>query len=582
MNEVNVTINGIAVKVASGSYIVDAANVAGFRIPTLCYHPDVPPTGACGLCIVRNDNGKLIRSCTMKVQEGKNYITHDNEINAIRKTIIEEILAEHPRDCLECRRNENCELQHIAAKLNVRRPINFSPNIKERPIDDSCAVVYDTRYCIHCNRCVQICDKIQNVRAIEIKEMGKESHIAPVGGGTLAQSPCIKCGQCAAHCPVNAIKEKEDRTELSTILHNKKHFVTVQIAPAVRVSLGEDFRMPAGTLVTGKIYAALRRLGFNAIFDTNFGADMTVMEEAHELIERLKTGQKLPLITTCCPSWVEFMERFHADMIEHFSSCKSPMMMTGLLTKSYYAQKHNINPATIFNVAVMPCTAKKEEIMRPELLGHSPYNDVDLVITTRELARMIKEAGINFNHLPDEQSDDLLGNYSGAGVIFGTTGGVMEAALRTAAHFTGTKLDKLEFDAIRGMEDIKETTINLGGQQVRIAVTHGTRSVEAVLEKVREALAKGQESPWHFIEVMACKGGCVSGGGQIYTFVHNLRESRAAGLYIEDRAKSKRASHENESVQEVYQKFFDGIGSQKAHKLLHTHYTARPYKPTAK
>jgi iron-only hydrogenase group A len=579
MAEITVTINSIPVTVPEGALIIEAAEKAGVRIPTLCHHPDVPPTGACGICIVRNDTGRLVRSCNIKAQAGKNYITHDPEINDIRKTVLKQILAEHPRDCLECRRNGNCELQNITAELNIRRKVPYTPNVKERPTDDSCAVVYSTRYCIHCNRCIQICSKIQNVNAITIAGTGAEAHVAPVSGTTLAESPCIKCGQCAAHCPVNAIQEKEDISELSAILAGGKKHVAVQIAPAVRVSLGEAFGLPPGTAVTGKIYAALRRLGFNLIFDTNFGADMTIMEEAHELIERLKNSHKLPLITTCCPSWVEFMERFHADMIEHFSSCKSPMLMTGLLTKTYYAEKNGLKAEDIYNVAVMPCTSKKEEIERPELLrSEAGHPDVDMVITTRELARMIKEAGINFTELADETSDPLLGDYSGAGVIFGTTGGVMEAALRTAAHFAGTPLEQLEFAPVRGMQDIKETKIDIGGQSVRIAVTHGTHSVETVLDKVREAIKNNEEIPWHFIEVMACKGGCVSGGGQIYTLQRGVREKRAAGLYNEDRHKTVRRSYENPSVQEVYADFLEGVGSEKAHRLLHTHYTPRPYR----
>ncbi|NIZ19202.1 [FeFe] hydrogenase, group A [Entomospira culicis] len=574
---IQVKINNIDIEVPAGTTILKAASLAGFKVPTLCYHPDVQATGACGICVVKMENGKTVRSCNMKAIAGKSYTTHDEDLLRIRRTILSEVLAKHPQDCLLCRRNGSCELQDLAAEFNLRTN-DLPREVPDIPVDDSCAVVMDMKYCIQCMRCVSVCSKQQNVNALELVGKGREARIQPVGGGTLAESPCVKCGQCAAHCPVNALKENEAFIPLRHAIANKELFTTVQIAPAVRVSLGEEFGFKQGDNVAGKIYAALRRLGFNAIFDTNFGADMTIMEEATEFVHRFQNKEMLPLITTCCPSWVEYLERFYDDMIPHFSSSKSPMMMTGVLTKRYYAQKNNIDPQTIFNVAIMPCTSKKEEKDRKEMAQSDGLQDIDLVLTTRELARMIRQAGIDFTNLKDEAPDSLLGDFSGAGLIFGATGGVMEAALRTAAACTGEKLEKLEFQAVRGLTDIKETTIKVAGQDARIAVTHGLVNVQHVLDRVREAKKNNEELPWHFIEVMACKGGCVSGGGQTYSKEEDTRALRAKGLYDTDKDMSIRQSHENPSVQEIYATLLEHPGSHKAHELLHTHYTPRPFE----
>ncbi len=575
MSDISVKINGFDVTVPAGSTILEAAKVAGYKVPTLCYHPDVPATGSCGICMVKMDNGKMVRACNMKAIAGKGYTTHDDDLNALRKTVLSQILSEHPHDCLVCRRSGSCELQNLAADFNIRHN-EFERNVQVREKDESCAVVMDMSYCIHCMRCVSVCSKLQNVGALELVGTGKEAQIRPVGGGTLAMSPCVKCGQCAAHCPVNALKEHEDITPLRTALSNPELHVTVQIAPAVRVSLGETFGFGVGEPVTGKIYAALRRLGFDAIFDTSFGADLTIMEEAKEFVHRFSTGEGLPLITSCCPSWVEYLERFYSDLIPHFSSCKSPMMMTGLITKRYYASKKNIDPKKVFNVAIMPCTAKKEEIDRDELRQDDNLQDVDLVLTTRELARMIKHAGIDFAALPDESADPLLGEFTGAGVIFGATGGVMEAALRTAVHFAGeTELGAIEFPTTRGLKGVKETSITVLGKEVKIAITHGLVNVQNVLNKIREAKEQGQPAPWDFIEVMACEGGCVSGGGQLYSIDPATRSQRADGLYTDDRQLALRRSHENPAIQEIYKEYLETPGSHKAHELLHTHYSAK-------
>ena len=579
---ISIKINGKEIEVETGTMIYHAAKQAGWVIPTLCYHPDVPQTGSCGICVVQVEGGRMLRACNTKVQPGKNYLTHSPKVLEVRRTVLKEILAEHPEDCLHCRRSGNCELQNLAIEFKLRDAMVGQRFVKEDKVDDSCAVVFDTRYCVHCTRCVQVCSKIQGIGALELVGTGGNSRIRPVGGGTLSQSPCIKCGQCAAHCPVNAIRENDDIVPLQKVIAAKEHFVTVQIAPAVRVSLGEAFGMPVGSLVTGKLFTALRMLGFDAVFDTSFGADLTVMEEATEFLQRMNNPNAvLPMITTCCPSWVEYMERFYYDMIPHFSSCKSPMMMTGAMIKTYYAKKKSLNPRRIFNVAIMPCTSKKEEIRRPEMTGKHDYgNDMDLVLTTRELARMIQEAGIDFVNLPAQQPDEFAGEYTGAGVIFGATGGVLEASLRTAAHLAGEKLDSLEFDDLRGLKGVKETVVKMGGKEIKIAVAHGIKHVAGVLDRIRDAKEKGEDLPWHFIEVMACAGGCISGGGQIYSMKKETREERIASLYTEDRAMPRRCSHDNPAIQELYANFLKEPGSHHSHELLHTHYTPRPVAGT--
>ena len=576
---IHAKINGITVNVAEGTSILEAAKKVQIRIPTLCKHPDLPATAACGICIVKlKGSNKMLRACCTPLEENMEITTHDPEIVDVRRSVIELILSRHPNECLTCGRNQNCELQKLAADFGVRRE-SFPQYLPDLPADASNGtIVLEPRKCISCGRCIQVCQKIQNVWALSMMERGIDTRISPAGDISLADSPCIKCGQCSAHCPTGAIFENDETVKVWNGLSDDKKYGIVQIAPAVRVAIGEAFGFSIGENCTGKLYAALRRMGFKAVFDTNFGADVTIVEEATEFVERFtKKREKLPLITSCCPAWVDFMEKFHHDMIGHFSSCKSPQQIVGALSKTYYAKKKRLDPANIFMVSVMPCTAKKFEIARSEEMASSGYKDVDVSITTRELARMIKQAGIDFKNLPNEDPDQILGDYSGAGTIFGATGGGMEAALRTAYDYvTGGKLKNIEFENVRGLAGVKEGTIPVGEHTVKVAVAHGLSNVEYVLNKVRDAKAKGLEPPYHFIEVMACPGGCVGGGGQPYGVTDELRVKRAAGLYKDDEAHTIRYSHENPYVKKVYKEFLGAPLGEKTKKLLHGSYKALP------
>jgi NADH-quinone oxidoreductase subunit G len=471
----------------------------------------------------------------------------------------------------------------MAADFGIRE--EYFENIsKPIPEDDSTGIiVLHPEKCIKCGRCLEVCQNIQNVWALSFLHRGIKTKFGPAGAGksenvSLYDSPCIRCGQCAEHCPVGAIFVQDNTSKAWEILRDKTKHVVVQIAPAVRAAIGESFNFPQGTNLTKKVYAALRQLGFDKVFDTNFGADVTIMEEGSEFVERFVHGKgALPLITTCCPSWVDFMEKRHYDMIEHFSSCKSPNQIVGVLAKTYYAEKHNIKPENISVISIMPCTAKKYEITRSEEMYASGHQDVDVVLTTRELARMIKQSGIDFESLADEEADLLLGEYAGAGTIFGTTGGVMEAALRTAAFvISGKPLENVEFKDVRGLKGVKETSIDINGIQVRIAVAHGLGNVEFILEKVRKAKEKGEELPYHFIEVMACTGGCIGGGGQPYGINDKIREARMKCLYQDDIDAKVRSSHENPMVIKLYEEFLEKPLSEKSEKLLHTKYKSRP------
>ncbi len=576
---INIKINGKAIQVPEGTSILAAAKTANVKIPSLCYNSDLPAWASCGICIVRMEGTpRMIRACCTEVTEGMSVITHDPEIVKARRTVLELILSNHPQECLTCTRNNSCELQSLAAEFGLRT-IRYEHFIIDRPIDNSNdAIVFDRNKCINCGRCVEVCQEMQKVNAIEYQARGGKTVIGPAALANLADSPCVRCGQCAAHCPVGAIYEAHGSRKIWDRLADPTFTTVAQIAPAVRVALGEEFGMKPGELSTKKIYAALRQIGFDYVFDTNFSADLTIMEEGTELIGRLLKGKgAIPLFTSCCPAWVDYVEKNAQDFLPNLSSAKSPQQMMGAMIKTYWAQKAKIDPAKIFSVSVMPCTAKKYECKRNESMKSSGFQDVDSVMTTRELARFIKQAGIDFNDIEGEDADNPLGPYTGAGTIFGATGGVMEAALRTAyAVITGKELADINFMPARGLANVKEAKVDVGGTEVRIAVVHQLGNVEALLEEVRASRAKGGEPLYHFIEVMACRGGCVSGGGQPYGADDEVRAQRAAGLYTDDKNSKVRVSHKNESVLAVYSEFLKEPNSEKAHHLLHTQYVKRP------
>ena len=572
-------INNIEVEFEPGKTILEAAEQVHVKIPTLCKHKDLPSSAACGICVVKIEgSNKMLRACCTALEDGMRIITHDPELVEIRRTVIELILSNHPNDCLTCGRNNDCELQLIAADFGIRQE-SFNKITQEIPKDSSAKTIeLEPSKCISCGRCIEVCQNMQNVWALSFLDRGINTRMAPAGDIKLADSPCIRCGQCSAHCPTGAIFEFDQTREVWRELLDANTYCVVQIAPSVRVAIGEGFGYPVGTNLTKKIYAALRKLGFQTVFDTNFSADVTIMEEATEFVERFvnKKGA-LPLITTCCPAWVDFMEKFHSEMIEHFSSAKSPQEIMSTLCKTYYAEKNNIDPAKMRVISVMPCTAKKYEITRTEEMFASGYQGTDYVLTTREIIRMIKQAGIDFNALPEEEPDHLMGDYSGAGTIFGATGGVMEAALRTAQHLiTKESFLNLEFKNVRGLKGIKETSVVIKGIEVKIAVAHGIGNVEYVLNKIKKAKENGDPLPYHFVEVMACLGGCVGGGGQPYGVTDEVRAVRAKGLYDDDAGCEIRCSHENPFIKQLYKDFLGAPLSEKAHHLLHTKYVPRP------
>jgi iron-only hydrogenase group A len=576
---VNIKINGEAVQVPEGTTIMKAAEKVHIKIPVLCYHPDLPPWAACGICVVKLENSpKMVRACATPVSEGMSIITNDPELNEIRRTVIELILSTHPNDCLMCGRNGNCELQKLAADFGIREQ-PYEQRLRDIAADTSTpSIILNPEKCVNCGRCANVCQVMQGVWALEFIGRGEDVRIAPAGEDPLNDSPCIKCGQCSAHCPVGAIFEKDEIGKLLGALRDPEKHVAVQIAPAVRVALGEAFGMEPGEISTGKIYTALRMLGVDAVFDTNFSADLTIMEEGSELVQRLTKGTgAIPQITSCCPAWTDFMEKYYPDMIPNFSTAKSPMMMQGAITKTYYAEKKKIDPANIYSAAIMPCTAKKYEITRSEKMYSSGQQDVDVVLTTRELSRLIKTMGIDFSNLADSEADSPIGAYSGAATIFGVTGGVMEAAVRTAYNLvTGKELDKVEVDAVRGMDGVRAGEVDMDGTKVRVAIAHGMANISQVLDEVREARDTGKEPPYHFIEVMACRGGCIAGGGQPYGTNDEIRAKRIAGIYKDDEASKIRCSHQNPEIAQIYEDFLEKPLSHKSHELLHTNYTPRP------
>ncbi|MBO4501129.1 MAG: iron hydrogenase small subunit [Clostridia bacterium] len=576
MNKVNLTIDGVKVSVPAGSTVLEAAREAHVNIPTLCYLKDVQQIGACRLCLVEGGGRGLQAACVLPVSEGMDIKTNTPKIRAARKINLELLLSNHNRECTSCVRNRNCELQQLCNEYGVDG-YPFDPaSLPKSNVDDiSPSIVRDNSKCILCRRCVAACNKVQQIGAIGVSKRGMKSVVGVVYGKSLADSPCVNCGQCIVACPTGALHEKDSTKDVWAALADPELHVVVQPAPAVRAALGEEFGMPVGTGVTGKLAASLRRLGFDKVFDTDFAADVTIMEEGTEFINRLTNNGVLPMITSCSPGWIKYCETFYPEFLPNLSTCKSPHEMGGALIKTYYAEKHGIDPKKIFVVSVMPCTAKKFEAKREEL-SNNGLQDVDAVITTRELAQMIRTAGIDFNHLPDEDFDPFMGESTGAAVIFGATGGVMEAALRTVYEVvTGKELEKVDFKAVRGTKGIKEAEIDVGGKIVRVAVANGTGNASKLLEKVKAG------AKYDFIEVMGCPGGCVTGGGQPIINSKDLcyidpKKLRAKALYTEDERKHLRKSHENPEVKQLYKDYLGKPNSHKAHELLHTHYIPRP------
>jgi len=566
-----VWINGNAVEVDSEMTILQAAGKAGVQIPTLCHLEGVHEMGVCRICVVEVKGSRnLLPACITKVREGMEILTHTARVRRARRTVLELMLSDHPNECLSCGKGSACELQQLARELNItdRR---FEGSYSKRIIDDGTpSLVRDSGKCILCRRCLTVCSQIQGVSAIAPIDRGFKTVIAPAWKESLINSPCVLCGQCAAVCPTGAIMEKNDSQKVWNALSDPGYHVVVQAAPAVRVAIGEMFGMEPGTPATGKMVTALKRLGFDRVFDTNFSADLTIMEEGNELLQRIREGGKLPMITSCSPGWINYIEYFFPDLLEHLSTCKSPQQMFGAVIKTYYADKMALDPEKIFTVSVMPCTAKKYESQRPEMAS-SGYRDVDAVLTTRELGTMLKEAGIDLAACPDGEFDEPFGPGTGAGAIFGNTGGVMEAALRTVYELvTGKPLDRLEFNEVRGLKGIKETRVKLCDMELSAAVIHGLSNVRPVLEEIREG-----RSPYQFIEVMCCPGGCIGGGGQPFSRDKDVRAKRMQGLYKEDESLPIRKSHENPAVRKLYEEFLIEPLGHKSHELLHTSYKSR-------
>ena len=578
METVNIMINGVAVAAPKGSTILEAARLANIEIPTLCFLKEINEIGACRMCVVEVKGARsLVAACVYPINEGMEIWTNTPKVLDSRKKTLQLILSNHDKKCLSCVRSGRCELQQMCRELGVDDENFYDGENIDYEIDNSAAhMLRDNNKCVLCRRCVAVCEKTQGIGVIGANERGYKTNIASAFEMGLGETACVCCGQCIAVCPTGALQEKDYVDDVLAAIADPDKFVVVQTAPAVRAALGEAFGYPIGTNVEGKMVAALRKIGFDKVFDTDFAADLTIMEEANELLERIQNGGKLPLITSCSPGWIKYCEHYHPDMLDNLSSCKSPQQMFGAMLKTYYAEKNNIDPSKIVSVSIMPCTAKKFEIGR-ENQAAAGLPDLDYSLTTRELARMIERLGINFIGLPEEKFDEPLGISTGAAVIFGATGGVMEAALRTAVwKLTGETSDSpIEFTDVRGMEGIKEATYEVAGLKVKVAVASGLKNANEVLTKI-----KNGEADYQFVEIMACPGGCVNGGGQpqvsgsVRNFV-DVRGLRAKALYDQDAAMPVRKSHENEAVKKLYEEYLGKPGSHKAHETLHTTYVKR-------
>ncbi len=578
MKMIKVYIDNEELTVPETATIMEAAEKIGVRIPRLCYHPDLSLEGACRICIVEvEDSKKYITSCSTKVWEGMRVKTNSPEIRMARRDILELILDNHPMECQTCERDANCELQNLAYSLGVRERLYEGKRKRHEIESSSASVVRNAEKCILCRRCVRVCSEVQGIHNLSQLHRGFNTVVAPAFEAGMAESVCINCGQCINVCPTAAFLEKPHTERVWNALSDPKKFVVAQTAPAVRAAIGEGFNLPPGTPCTGKMVTALRRLGFDAVFDTNFGADLTVVEEANEFLHRLEKNENLPLLTSCSPGWIKFMEHFYPELIPHASSCKSPMQMLSTMIKTYYAEKQGIDPRDMYVVGIMPCVAKKFEIERPEHFSPDGYPYTDAVLTTRETVWMIKAYGIDFTNLPDGDFDSPLGFSTGAADLFGTTGGVMEAALRTAAEkLTGRPLTDLDFTQVRAVEGLREATVKFGSLELNVAVANGLTNAKTILEKV-----KAGEKPYHLIELMACPGGCIGGGGQpyppksYYVLDKEINRLRAQAIYSIDAAKTVRKSHENPFIKKLYEEYLGEPGSHKAHELLHTFYTPR-------
>ena len=573
---VNLKINNIPVSVPEGTTILEAAQSAGIKIPTLCYMKDINAIGACRVCVVEVKGARsLVASCVYPVNEGMEVITNSERVLQSRKTTVELLLSNHKKNCLECVRSGSCELQTLSNELGCRQDNYQGVMTESTPDESSSCIIRDNSKCILCRRCVAVCHKRQQVGVIGTNARGFDTHIGCAFEKGLGEVSCVGCGQCITVCPTGALRERDDTDKAFAAIADPDKFVIVGTAPSVRVGLGEEFGYPIGPNGEGKMVAALRRLGFNNVFDVDFTADLTIMEEGFEFLNRLKNGGTLPMITSCSPGWIKFIEHKYPELLGHLSTCKSPQQMFGAVAKTYYAEKMGLDPKNIVVVSIMPCTAKKFEIGRPNQAA-SGYPDIDIALTTRELARMIKRVGLIFNELPDEEFDAPFGVASGAGLLFGATGGVMEAALRTVSETVLNKpLENLDFKAVRGTKGIKEAKYNLDGTEVRVAVASGLTNADVLLKKIKEGKAN-----YHFIEIMTCPGGCVNGGGQPIhdAYTHrtvNIQAVRAKSIYTADKKMKLRKSHENPFIKEIYENYFGEPNSHKAHEILHTSYVPR-------